>query len=281
MTIYAGIDVGSLTAQAVLIEDGHTPLLKTIGVRLSGRSIRVKPNPLDSARTVMGGLLEDNGLGWRDITYCVSTGYGRDSVQAEGLATANVSEISCHGTGAHSLAPQVRTIIDIGGQDAKVIRVSQHGDLENFVMNDKCAAGTGRFLEVMSRTLGIGFEDLGPLALGAHGRIELSSRCSIFAETEVLHYLQQGVDSSELAAGITRSMADRVMALVRRVGVEKEVMMTGGVAKNVAVKSELEKMLNVRMLTPGIDPQLIGAYGAAVLARRAAVGGSARAGGAR
>jgi predicted CoA-substrate-specific enzyme activase len=269
---FAGIDVGSLTAQAVLIEDGRTPLLKTIGVRLLFKSIRVKPNPLDSARTVMGELLEENGLTWKDISYCVSTGYGRDKVQNEGLAQENLSEISCHGLGAFCLASRVRTIIDIGGQDAKVIRVDENGDLDNFVMNDKCAAGTGRFLEVMSRTLGISFEDLGPLALKARSRVELSSRCSIFAETEVLHYLQKGYDKADLASGICKSMADRVMALVRRVGVEQEVMMTGGVAKNIAVRSELERMLNLRMLSSSIDPQIIGAYGAAVLAQRA--GGS-------
>ena len=265
---FAGIDVGSLTAQAVLIQDGRTPLLKTIGVSLLSRSIRVRPNPLDSARAVMGELLQENGLSWGDITYCISTGYGRESVQGEGLAQQNVSEISCHGVGAFSLAPRVRTVIDIGGQDAKVIRLDEKGDLVNFVMNDKCAAGTGRFLEVMSRTLGISFEDLGPLAHSGHGRVELSSRCSIFAETEVLHYLQRGSERADLAAGICRSMADRVMALVRRVGVEKEVMMTGGVAKNVAVRSELERMLNARMLSANMDPQLIGAYGAAVLAQR-------------
>jgi predicted CoA-substrate-specific enzyme activase len=266
---FAGIDVGSLTAQAVLVEDGRTPLLKTIGVRLLSKSIGVKPNPLDSARTVMGELLEENGLSWDDITYCVSTGYGRDRVEEEGLAQENVSEISCHGVGAFSVAPRVRTIIDIGGQDAKVIRLDEKGDLVNFVMNDKCAAGTGRFLEVMSRALGVSYQDIGPLALSARGRVELSSRCSIFAETEVLHFLQKGHDRLELAAGICRSMADRVMALVRRVGAEREVMMTGGVAKNVAVRSELERMLSIRMLTSNLDPQLMGAYGAAVLAQRA------------
>jgi (R)-2-hydroxyacyl-CoA dehydratese activating ATPase len=266
---FAGIDVGSLTAQAVLINDGGTPMLRTVGVKPLSKSIRVKPNPLDSALAVMGELLEEQGLTWNDITYCVSTGYGRDKIQGEGLALENVSEISCHGIGAFSVAPHVRTIIDIGGQDAKVIRMDDKGSLVNFVMNDKCAAGTGRFLEVMSRTLGISFEDLGDLALGAPGRVELSSRCSIFAETEVLHYLQKGCDKTDLAAGICRSMADRVMALVRRVGVEKEVMMTGGVAKNVAVRAELERMLNVRMITPTLDPQIMGAYGAAVLAQRA------------
>lgn len=270
---FAGIDVGSLTAQAVLIDDGGgSSLLKTLGVRSLSKSIRVKPNPLDSARTVMGELLEENGLSWNDITYCVSTGYGRDRVQDEGLAQMNVSEISCHGIGAFSAEPRVRTIVDIGGQDAKVIQVDEKGDLENFVMNDKCAAGTGRFLEVMSRTLGISFEDLGPLALKARGRVALSARCSIFAETEVLHFLQKGYDKADLASGVCKSMADRVMALLRRVGAEPEVMMTGGVAKNIAVRSELERMLHIRMLASNIDPQIMGAYGAAVLARRS--GGS-------
>jgi predicted CoA-substrate-specific enzyme activase len=268
---FAGIDVGSLTAQAVLLDDGGAPL-KTMGTKPLAKSIRVKPNPLDSALSVMGELLEEQGLTWEDITYCVSTGYGRDKIQGEGLALENVSEISCHGVGAFSVAPQVRTIIDIGGQDAKVIRMDDKGSLINFVMNDKCAAGTGRFLEVMSRTLGISFEELGALALGASGKVELSSRCSIFAETEVLHYLQKGHDKTDLAGGICRSMAERVMALVRRVGVENEVMMTGGVAKNVAVRAELERMLNVRMITPNVDPQIMGAYGAAVLAQRAGGG---------
>ncbi len=275
---FGGIDVGSLTAQAVLIEDGRTPMLKTIGVRLLSKSIRVKPNPLDSARTVMGELLEENGLSWGDITYCVSTGYGRDRVQEEGLAQQNVSEISCHGIGAFSVAGQVRTIIDIGGQDAKVIRVDEKGDLVNFVMNDKCAAGTGRFLEVMSRTLGISFEELGPLALKARGRVELSSRCSIFAETEVLHFLQKGYDPRDLASGICKSMADRVMALVRRVGVEREVMMTGGVAKNAGVVAALQQELGQDIAVPAnLDPQLVGALGAALIARETLNSGGAHA----
>lgn len=268
--VFAGIDVGSLSAQAVLLEERRdTDRSKSsAGGKMSARSIHVTPNPVESARQVMGGLLDEVGLSWDDIDCCVSTGYGREKVQGEGMSSANVSEISCHGLGARALMPGVKTVIDIGGQDAKVIRIDDAGELADFVMNDKCAAGTGRFLEVMSRTLGIGFEELGQLALSARNRIELSSRCSIFAETEALHYLQRGADKREVAAGITRSMADRVAALARRVGVERDVVMTGGVAKNPAVKAELERILGVRLLAPPIDPQLIGAYGAAVLARR-------------
>jgi predicted CoA-substrate-specific enzyme activase len=258
--LFAGIDIGSLTAQAVLLDDGNIILSK---------SINVKPNPVESARAVMGELLEENNLSWSDIGHCVSTGYGREKIQDEGIAQQNVSEISCHGLGALSLVPQVRTVIDIGGQDAKVIRVDERGELVDFVMNDKCAAGTGRFLEVMCRTLGVALEELGPMSQRAKNHIHLSSRCSIYAETEVLHYLQRGVDRASLAAGINRSMAHRVMALIRRVGVEKEVLMSGGVAKNVAVRAELEKMMNVKMVTPRLDPQLIGAYGASIIASRA------------
>jgi len=263
--LFGGIDIGSLTAQAVIIEE---PDGKSARLKIHTKSIRVKPDPVESAKEVMGALLKDIGINWEYMKYVVSTGYGRERVQQEGLSHDNISEISCHGAGAFALYPNVRTVIDIGGQDAKVIRVGPGGELENFVMNDKCAAGTGRFLEVMSKTIGTDYEKLGFLALKSRNRFELSSRCSIFAENEVLHYLQRGASVEDLAAGISRSMADRVMALARRVGVEREVMMTGGVAKNVAVKAELEKKLGLRIVSPSLDPQLIGAYGAAVLARR-------------
>ncbi|HPZ65644.1 MAG TPA: acyl-CoA dehydratase activase, partial [Bacillota bacterium] len=150
---FGGIDVGSLTAQAVIIKNGAI---------CSYHSIRVKPNPVDSAKTVLEAALAQKGMQRNDLTFTVSTGYGREQIQKEGLSQENMSEISCHGKGAHSILPQVRTIIDIGGQDAKVIRVDSGGELMNFVMNDKCAAGTGRFLEVMSKTLGVTIEELGP-----------------------------------------------------------------------------------------------------------------------
>ncbi len=256
---FGGIDVGSLTAQAVVMANGNIA---------SSRSILVKPNPVDSASTVMEMALKDLGISWKDLNFCVSTGYGREQVQAEGMSQENISEISCHGKGAHWLLPSVRTIIDIGGQDAKVIRVDDHGELVDFVMNDKCAAGTGRFLEVMSRRLGVTLEELGPISLKARNPIELSNRCSIFCETEVHHFLQRGVTREDLAASVNRTMAERVMALVRRVGLEKEVTMTGGVAKNIAVRQSLEKMMNARLVSYKVDPQLVGALGAALLARK-------------
>ncbi len=261
--LYGGIDVGSLTAQTVIIEDG----------KIAGsRSIRVKPNPVDSAECVMGELLEELGLHLKAVAYTVSTGYGREQVQSRGLAQANVSEISCHGVGAQWLLPRVRTVIDIGGQDAKVIHMEPTGELRDFVMNDKCAAGTGRFLEVMCRTLGITLEELGTLSCKSKHPVGLSSRCSIFCETEVLHYLQQGVDRADIAASVNRAMAERVAALARRVGIEPDVTMTGGVAKNAAVKAELKRILGVKMVPCPVDPQIVGALGAAILASR--MGGS-------
>lgn len=256
---YGGIDIGSLTAQAVVLEDNSI---------YCWHSIRVKPNPVDSALAVMQLALQDKDLTWDDLKSCVSTGYGREQIQEKGLAQNNMSEISCHGKGAWWIAPRVRTVIDIGGQDAKVIRIDGDGELVNFVMNDKCAAGTGRFLDVMSRTLGVTVEELGPLSFKARQVIQMSSRCSIFCETEVHHYLQRGASLPELAAGINSTMAGRVMALVRRVGIEKEVTMTGGVAKNPAVFRELEKAMGVKMLTYKFDAQIVGALGAALFARR-------------
>jgi len=257
----AGIDIGSLTAEAVVLEDGRI---------LGSEIMSVLPHPVDSAREVMGRVCARLGIRPSDLRYTVSTGYGRQMLQEEGLAQENLSEISCHGLGAHTVCPETRTVVDIGGQDAKVIKLTASGELENFVMNDKCAAGTGHFLEVMSRTLGVALDELGPLSLGSRKPVEMSNRCTIYVETEVLHSLQRGVSRQDVAAGINRAMAERVLALVRRVTPEREIMLTGGVAKNVAVKSELEKMLKVKMVSAAIDPQLIGAFGAAVFAQRKA-----------
>jgi (R)-2-hydroxyacyl-CoA dehydratese activating ATPase len=255
----AGIDIGSLTAEAVILNGSRV---------LAAEIMPVRPHPVDSAEQVLARARNAAGLAAGDISYAVSTGYGREKIQEAGLARENVSEISCHGLGAFSLDASVRTVVDIGGQDAKVIRVSETGELSNFVMNDKCAAGTGHFLEVMSRTLGVELAELGPLALAARKPVMMSNRCTIYVETEVIHYLQRGVASADVAGGITRAMAERVFALVRRVDPEREIALTGGVAKNRAVRLELEKMLKTKMIDLALDPQLIGAYGAAVFARR-------------
>jgi predicted CoA-substrate-specific enzyme activase len=255
--IFAGIDIGSLTAEAVLLADG-----RPVGSEI----MPVLPDPVGSARAVLERALGKCAIRREDIAYTVSTGYGREAIEKQGLANRNMSEISCHGFGAFSLDRSVRTVIDIGGQDAKVIKIDGRGKLQNFVMNDKCAAGTGHFLEVMSRALGVGLGELGEMSSRARKPVTMSSRCTIYVETEVIHFLQRGIDRTDIAAGINQAMAARVLALVRRVRPEREIMLSGGVAKNPAIRQQLEKELGCRLIYPGIDPQLVGAYGAAVYA---------------
>ena len=269
--IATGVDVGSLTAEAVAVANGASRATGAGREILAAARIAVRPDPADSARTVLEELdkkLHEAGHHRHDPASTVATGYGRERLEAQGIAAGHVSEISCHGFGAFCAMPDVRTIIDIGGQDAKVIRVDSHGALENFAMNDKCAAGAGHFLELMCRTLGVSLDELGPLALRARKTVQMSSRCSIFIETEVVHFLQRGVARADLAAGVCAAMADRVASLTGRVGLVPPVAMTGGVAKNRAVRREVEKRLGHRLMECRVDPQLIGAYGAAMLASK-------------
>lgn len=255
--LFGGIDVGSLTAKALVLEGDKV---------LGWNNIRVLPNPVESAKKVMGELLEKLGLK-RDDVIAFATGYGREKVVEAGFAKEHVSEISCHAKGAFWLNPRVRTVIDIGGQDAKVIRIDERGRLVNFVMNDKCAAGTGRFLEIQARALGLKLEELGGMTFIAKNPVEITARCSIFAQTEVLHYLQRGFSREDIAAGVNKAMAQRVYYLAMRVGVEREVALAGGVAKNRGVVRELEKLLNLKFVELRMDPQLIGALGAAIFAK--------------
>ena len=252
--IVAGCDVGSLTAEAVVMDNGNI---------LGSEIIRVRPKPELSAREVMDRLLARLSLSFDDLAFCVATGYGRETIS---FADDNVSEISCHGYGAHWLVPSVRTVIDVGGQDCKAIRVDEAGRLVDFVMNDKCAAGTGRSLELMSESLGVDVADLGPVAQGAVDPVEITNQCSIFAELEISRYLCEERSFADIAAGINASMARRVKGLVGRVGVREDVGVTGGVSKNEGVVKNLEALLGVRFVEFPEDPQIIGALGAALFA---------------
>ena len=178
--IVAGCDVGSLSAEAVIMDNGSI---------VSFEIIKVRPRPEQSAGDVMDAALSKTGLTLDDIDYCISTGYGREKIP---FANNNISEISCHGKGAQWLIPSVRTVIDVGGQDCKAISVDENGNLINFIMNDKCAAGTGRFLEVMSKTLGVGLEELASLAVSSKNPLPVTSQCSIFTETEAMCYVNEG-----------------------------------------------------------------------------------------
>jgi predicted CoA-substrate-specific enzyme activase len=252
--IAAGCDVGSLTAEAVLMNNSSI---------LGSEIIRVRPKAEQSARDVMDKLLSRLGISYEDIDFCVSTGYGRETIS---FADDNVSEISCHGRGAHFLIPEIRTVIDVGGQDCKVIRVDEGGHLLDFVMNDKCAAGTGRSLEIMGESLGVDISELGPLSLDSTDPVVITNQCSIFAEMEIMHYLCEERSTTDIAAGINEAMARRVKMLVGRVGVKKEIGVTGGVSKNIGVVKYLEKMLEANFVEFPVDPQIIGALGAAIFA---------------
>ncbi len=252
--LFAGCDVGSLTAKAVIM-DGE--------VIVSHAMARVAPAAEVSAQQVMDKALEKAGLDMGDIAACCATGYGRDSIP---FATRNMSEISCHGMGAFWAASQVHTVIDIGGQDCKVINVDGRGMVTDFVMNDKCAAGTGRSLEILSRAIDLRLEDLGPQSLRSKKKIAISNRCGIFMELEVLQHFYEGKKPRDIARGINRAVAKRVAFLARGVRLAPGFALTGGVSKNPGVVRELESLLDVTFIPLHVDAQLVGAVGAAVFA---------------
>ncbi|MHA1733241.1 MAG: acyl-CoA dehydratase activase [Promethearchaeota archaeon] len=255
---FVGIDIGSLTGKSV-VTDGD-------GQILGSHVILDKKNPMATAREVLDGVLEKVGMEESQITYCVGTGYGRRKIP---LADETISEITCHGTGAHFLVPSLRTIIDIGGQDCKVIRLDDRGNLQNFIMNEKCAAGTGRYLEIMAKTLKLSLEELGPVSLKAKTPVSLLSKCSIYAQADVLSLIGEGHKVPDLAAGINKAMAERVIVLAEKVGIQEDITVSGGVAKNIGVVNNMEKLLGVKFTPLPVDPQIVGALGAALVARKA------------
>ena len=252
--LVAGCDVGSLTAEAVIMENG-----KILGSEI----IRVRPKAEQSARDVMDRVLSKLDLKYDDLAYTIATGYGRETIP---FANGNISEISCHGRGANFLIPEIRTVIDVGGQDCKAIRVDGQGNLEDFVMNDKCAAGTGRSLELNSEALGVDVSELGSLSLESTEKITITNQCSIFTELEIMHLLMEDKSVADIAAGINEAMARRVKMLVGKVGIKNEIGMTGGVSKNIGVVKSLEQTLGAKFVEFPEDPQIIGALGAALFA---------------
>ena len=216
----------------------------------------------ESAQKILGEILGKAGLAREEIAWIVSTGYGRVSID---FADENVTEISCHGRGAHYFNPKVRTILDIGGQDSKAIHLSEAGEVTDFVMNDKCAAGTGRFLEMIARTLEIDVDELGPVALRSTEDIEITSMCSVFAESEVISLIANNKEKADIANGVCRAIAGKAYSLLKRVGMEETFMMTGGVAKNPGVVRAVEEKIQSRLyICP--EPEIVGAAGAALYA---------------
>jgi len=253
--ITGGIDVGSLSSEAVLLKGGEILSYSIIDTGADARK---------AAEQVYQAALERAGLESSEVDAVVATGYGRLVVP---FAAKQVTEISCHARGAFFLFPEVRTVIDIGGQDSKVIRIDGRGNVVDFMMNDKCAAGTGRFLEVIARALELSVAELGMEAEKATRVAEISSMCTVFAESEVVSLIAQGVPRPEIVRGLHQAIAERTAGLAQRLGVVPQVVMTGGVAKNSGVVAALSQSLGVKVLVPQ-EPQIVGALGAALLAQK-------------
>jgi predicted CoA-substrate-specific enzyme activase len=250
---FAGVDIGS-TMTKVVLTDKSNNLLSTIKGQTG-------PEYRQLANEVMRQALEQANLQIDDISYIVATGYGRLNVP---FADRQITELSCHARGVSSLFPNVQTAIDIGGQDAKCMKIN-NGRLSNFVMNDKCAAGTGRFLEVTAATLGIRLEDMGDISLKATKKIRISNLCTIFAQQEVVALLSRGEKLENILAGLHDALASRVAALARRLGIEPDLVLTGGVAKNTGIVRAMKENLGCEIFVPE-EPLLTGALGAAILA---------------
>jgi predicted CoA-substrate-specific enzyme activase len=249
---FAGVDIGSTMTKVVIMNQAM--LASVIGP--------TGPEHRKLANRVMEEALAQANLPFDDITYVVATGYGRVNVP---FADKQITEISCHARGVGYLLPEARTVIDIGGQDCKGIKLS-HGRAVDFVMNDKCAAGTGRFLEVTAEGLGVKLEDMGRLSLAAKNKVEIGSTCTVFAQQEVVAKLSDGVPLPDIIAGLHEAIASRIYSMVGRLKIEREVALTGGGAKNIGLVKALEDKLGFPVLLPS-EPLLTGAIGAALLGR--------------
>ncbi len=252
--IVAGVDAGSLSAEAALVDEEGKLIAQSVVLK-GGCSASASEEALEAA-------LAKANLSMGDLSYIVATGCGRE---ISPRANARVTEITCIARGAYSLYPSCRTVIDIGGQDTKVIRINERGIVAEFDMNDKCAAGTGRFLEVMANALDVKLEEMGQRSLEYEEDLRISSVCTVFAESEVISLQSQGKAVNDILRGIHKAIADRTVGLLERIGVEKDVVMTGGVAKNIGVVRAIEERLGVKLLIPE-EPQTVGAIGAAHIA---------------
>jgi predicted CoA-substrate-specific enzyme activase len=248
-----GIDVGSTTTKGVLLDSSGKVVAKSL--MLTGASA------IQAVEKTLHSISSLSNIDLKDIPV-ISTGYGRARVE---LAIKSVTEITCHSVGVHHINPNIRLLIDVGGQDAKAIRIGPSGRPEDFELNDKCSAGTGRFLEVMARVLEVSLDDLGPLALQSKNPSSISSTCTVFAESEVIGHIGAGESAADIAAGVHVSMVSKISALSKRVGVQEPICVTGGVALNPAFVHYLSIQLGVELWVPE-DPQLTGALGAAVIA---------------
>ncbi|MDW7708901.1 MAG: benzoyl-CoA reductase, bzd-type, subunit Q [Deferrisomatales bacterium] len=254
--ITQGIDVGSVSSQAVLCLDGELYAYNTV---------RTGASSPESARSAVKGLFERTGLKLEDIHYTVGTGYGRVNIP---FADKAITEIACHGRGAHYMGgPRVRTILDMGGQDCKGIHIDERGKVTDFLMNDKCAAGTGRGMEVIADLLEVPIEELGSRSFDVDEEPPaVSDVCVVFAKSEAMARLKEGWSKNKVIAAYCRAMAERVAALLERIGVEPDFFITGGISKNSGVVRRVEEIIGVEAVKTTIDTQIAGALGAALFA---------------
>jgi len=254
--IVGGCDLGSTTGKAAIMIDDKI---------YCGDIIPATTKPALTANLAMESAIKKAGLNSIDeIEYIIGTGYGRQKVP---FASEDISEISCHGKGAYWALQSVRTIIDIGGQDCKAIAISDKGVVTQFEMNERCAAGTGRFFQVMAKVLTCGLEGIGSVSNISDNPVSISNQCSVFAESEVITLINDEKSIPDIITGINQSVAKRVVSLVRRVGIHDNVTLTGGCSKNLGLKKALENLLGTTIKPLPVDPQSIGAIGAAVFAK--------------
>jgi predicted CoA-substrate-specific enzyme activase len=264
MRYAGGVDVGSTQTKAVIIDQvGH----------ILGRSlIDTGANVVTAAENAFDRALQEARLERTAIDFVIGTGYGRYKVE---FGDAQVTEIACHARGASEMFPLTRTVLDMGGQDTKAIRIGERGDVLDFCMNDKCAAGTGRFLQSAAAALELDMADLGPTALRGTRPVPISTTCTVFAESEVLSWLARGRKIEDILLGVHRSIAQRSLGLLRRVGIEEEIAFTGGVTRNAAMVAVLNEMLGTT-LRIGVESHYMGALGAALFALERAETAAAR-----
>lgn len=253
--IFAGLDIGSISTKMVFIDENKKILFYEL--------IRTGSNSKKAAEKCMQSVLEKAKISFNDITNLIATGYGRKIVP---FKSQEVSEISCHARGANFLFPDTKTVIDIGGQDSKAIRLDEDGEAVDFNMNDKCAAGTGRFLDEMAKALDTTVENLGKLSLKSKKDLVISSMCTVFAESEVVSLLAENEAREDIARALHNAVADRVLSLAHKVKLANALTLTGGVIKNIGVIEAIKaKLPNITIHIPD-DPQIIGALGAAIIA---------------
>lgn len=253
--LLAGIDIGSSSTKAVIMDDR---------VVVAFALIPTGAHSSTAASRVMELVLEKTKAGMTDIVYIVSTGYGRVNVP---FAQKNITEISCHARGVNWYFPEVRTVLDMGGQDCKAIKCDEAGRVVNFALNDKCAAGTGRYLERLSKYTGISLDEIGPRSLQpVNGPVAVDSFCAVFAENDVLLRIREGYQINDILAGAVDAIVERIVTIIQRIGAVPELSISGGIAKNTGVVSRVEKRLDMSALIAD-EPQIIGAVGAALFAR--------------